>query len=1240
MVKNPNISISFSQNEFAREVNKMATELKAVQKEFQITNLAIEATGDNTALAASKLKGFAQEAQIIRNATASMQKGLENATNTQARLSAKTESARLAYENAAKSENKSAEEVERLKKEYEDLASRLSKADKSVANWKNKLQDCQLAENKLKVAVSQVNKEIDTQNKKHAENVKNTQNVTTATGQMYNALTLIKGLAVGYAGKTLFDALIGDNSKFEQNMTSFKVLLGSADKAQAEMNRLTQFAAVTPFTLSQTVEAEKRLLAYGVAAKDTANVMQMLGDISMGVPEKLDMISLAYGQVVTNQKLYGTELRQFAENGVPLLDELAKMYKVTGAEMRKLIEDGEVSADAVTKALENMTSKGGKFYGMMNEQSKTMEGMWSTLKDNISMFARDVGKNGFDYLKGELSGLLDNMNQMSQSGQLAEVAKDIGQGVGQFISVLVEAVKILWSMRQAILAAGEAFITFKVTMGISNVIMSVVNSIRSFTAAINAGKTATAAFTTVLKANPWVMLASAVASLTVGIIGYNAATKESTQETLASVKAKQDEINNTNTLINNYESLKSKTSQTTEEKTQLHEIETKLAELYPETADGIDQQNQKYTTQVDLVKKLNDEKKMQLEADAELSARKALSEIPGLEQQIKDYNKSRETLIKERDAIKDNISKDEQLYNQIVTAIAKGYNDYNSPEYNQFAALIEKIDKKRFNNTSSFVSYMSGQFQQWETLNGKIKEVDENIANTRTQISSYGEAILSSALAKYDSLNAKQFINEMRSWIKDMEDGILTLEQLQNKIESLSKEAYISSAVPTAIREKIIAQRNQEASADTSTSSTTTPPLMSGGGGSNTNEALQNALRILQHKKAMNEISLQDEASYLQKVLNLYVRNADERMDIEERIYEVNKQIQQKYTQDLENSLSERTKKSNQWIEDQKRNNPSDFGIEDEEAAYNRIIAYHKEYLEKVQKDTKISQEDKKRIYQEETDFIKEQQNKIFEIRKAATEKAINDYVDQKKDQYDWEEKQEEKRLSDKKKALEKEYSDLEFAEESQDRQSELQKLYAQESRYIGAVTKEGQEKLNSIREQIKNLQKEDTKANRDKEKSDREAAIDQEIQANKDKYDTLRKDLEESEKKMLAASAEFTNESLKQLTSAGNSLSDTLLDIISSTDKKTSEMIQTGLNNLKGMLTEYQKMLDSVSVSANGQISGVAPSLSTVNSKNKDISVTINDYGSKNINGVKGTLDYGKELGTAAVNTVRSIGG
>ncbi len=431
MARNPSISISFSQNKFAQEVNKMASALKTVRKEFEISNLAIEATGDKTALAQNKLKGFAEETKILRSATAALQKGLDNATNTQAKLAVRVEAARQAYEKAAKSENKSKDEVARLKKEYEDLSARLVKADKAVSNWQTKLQNAQINENKLKVAINQTNKEIEEQNKRQVENINNTRNATTATGQLLNVYTLIKGLALGYAGKTVFEALIGSNAQFEQYMASFEVLLGGVEQAQKRMEELTEFAAVTPFELPQVVEAEKRLLAYGVAAENTAKVMQILGDLSMGNAEKMNMLSLAYGQVVTATRLTGGELRQFSENGIPLLDELAKMYNVTAAEMRDMISAGRISADAVTAALQRMTSDGGKFYGMMQKQSQTMEGMLATLKDNVNMFARDVGEKSFNYLKGALSDLMYQFDELEKSGkmEMLEMVRNISDMV-------------------------------------------------------------------------------------------------------------------------------------------------------------------------------------------------------------------------------------------------------------------------------------------------------------------------------------------------------------------------------------------------------------------------------------------------------------------------------------------------------------------------------------------------------------------------------------------------------------------------------------------------------------------------------------------------------------------------------------------------------------------------------------------------------------------------------------------
>ncbi len=47
--------------------------------------------------------------------------------------------------------------------------------------------------------------------------------------------------------------------------------------------------------------------------------------------------------------------------------------------MKKLVESGQVGFPQIEQAFISMTSQGGKFAGMMEAQSKTASGLFSTL---------------------------------------------------------------------------------------------------------------------------------------------------------------------------------------------------------------------------------------------------------------------------------------------------------------------------------------------------------------------------------------------------------------------------------------------------------------------------------------------------------------------------------------------------------------------------------------------------------------------------------------------------------------------------------------------------------------------------------------------------------------------------------------------------------------------------------------------------------------------------------------------
>lgn len=165
-----------------------------------------------------------------------------------------------------------------------------------------------------------------------------------------------------------------------------------------------------------------------------------------------------------------------------------------------------------------------------------------------------------------------------------------------------------------------------------------------------------------------------------------------------------------------------------------------------------------------------------------------------------------------------------------------------------------------------------------------------------------------------------------------------------------------------------------------------------GGDGSKTNEPLQNALRLLEHKKAMNEISLEDEIKYLKKVNLLYVRNGDERMDIEERIYNTGKALQDKR---LQNSID--------WISQEKEYGR--LSAEETIAAWNRVLAKQKDNAEAVKTANKgifdtykdlISEQQKdiKKAYDDRIDMIDKEAKK----QKGAQDELIKGYEKKQKD--------------------------------------------------------------------------------------------------------------------------------------------------------------------------------------------------------------------------------------------------
>jgi len=236
-----------------------------------------------------------------------------------------------------------------------------------------------------------------------------------SVGQSMTARLTLVGAAI-----TIF--ALKASADMEQLQVSFGVMLGSMEKGKQMIKDLTDFAARTPFQLTGIGNATKRLLAFGFAQKEIMPSLNMLGDIAAGTGKDLSELSVIYGQVKMAGRLMGQDFLQFVNAGVPVAEELAKILakKFGGSieqnkrRLKDFMSKGKISFGMVKKAMQKMTAEGGRFHNMMGKQSKTLGGLWSTLKDNFHLAVVDLGDMIVKLfnLKGGLASLIEKVKDL------------------------------------------------------------------------------------------------------------------------------------------------------------------------------------------------------------------------------------------------------------------------------------------------------------------------------------------------------------------------------------------------------------------------------------------------------------------------------------------------------------------------------------------------------------------------------------------------------------------------------------------------------------------------------------------------------------------------------------------------------------------------------------------------------------------------------------------------------------
>lgn len=184
----------------------------------------------------------------------------------------------------------------------------------------------------------------------------------------------------------------------------FTTMLGSAQKAGRFLRDLSGFAAKTPFGFPELQTAASRLVSAGVETNKVIPIMTTLGDVTAGMgtgSEGITRATNAIQQMTAAGRISAEDLNQLRDAGIPVYDLLASALGKTKAEVIALKDEGKLGGDALTammRALE--TGKGlERFNGLMEKQSKTLNGRWSTLKDTVTMGLADAVKPALPLVK-------------------------------------------------------------------------------------------------------------------------------------------------------------------------------------------------------------------------------------------------------------------------------------------------------------------------------------------------------------------------------------------------------------------------------------------------------------------------------------------------------------------------------------------------------------------------------------------------------------------------------------------------------------------------------------------------------------------------------------------------------------------------------------------------------------------------------------------------------------------------
>lgn len=312
------------------------------------------------------------------------------------------------------------EEKSRISQGGQSYEKAMAMGNKSIQERTEKLKALQIVQRNLStddaeyaMKLRNVNKAMEDLKKQNAEALSSGIQLQKANNSLAESFKNLGKRVLFYTGlgaltgfvKSLMDV----RGQYELLERSIGAVLGDFEKGSQIFREQQELALKSPFTVLDLTGATKQLAAYNFEAEELVDVSRRMADISAALGVPMERLTYNLGQIRAQTVLTARDARDFANAGLSITTELAKMYTeqeeriVSVGDVMDRMSNKMVSFTDVMKVLNRYTDEGGMFYDFQAKQAETLAGQLSNLTDAYDFMLNEIGKENQGMLTGSIS---------------------------------------------------------------------------------------------------------------------------------------------------------------------------------------------------------------------------------------------------------------------------------------------------------------------------------------------------------------------------------------------------------------------------------------------------------------------------------------------------------------------------------------------------------------------------------------------------------------------------------------------------------------------------------------------------------------------------------------------------------------------------------------------------------------------------------------------------------------------